>query len=162
MRSSVFTSNNAVREAVLVKNTKIIAESLANYVYKLDGEGEIFTGTMDITKDSLRPWSKMASIATSNDLKNAFDKYLKNVKVSHDKPDAREPDFMLYDGQEAKLNVYHVKPAIFDLFLTLLIAAYLTSTYFAILYFPKFYSAVVCKLTGSSTSSYVQQRPKVN
>lgn len=161
MRSTVFLTENSEREEMLVKNTKIIAESLANYVYKMDGEGEIFTGTMEITKDSLRPWRDMATIANSNDLKNAFEKYLKNVKVTQDKPDAREPDFMLYDGQEAKLNVYHVKPAIFDLFLTLLIAAYLTTTYFAILHFPKFYT-VVCKMTGSATSSYVQQRPKVN
>lgn len=161
MRSTVFQGESEERAAVLVQNTKIIAESLANYVYKLDGEGEIFTGTMDITADSLRPWAKMASIATSNDLKNGFEKYLKNVKVTQDKPDPREPDFMLFDGQEAKLNVYHVKPAIFDLFLTILIAAYLTTTYFAILHFPKFYTAV-CKLTGSATSSYVQPRPKLN
>lgn len=161
MRSTVFLGESEERAAVLVQNTKIIAESLANYVYKLDGEGEIFTGTMDITADSLRPWAKMASIATSNDLKNGFEKYLKNVKVTQDKPDPREPDFMLFDGQEAKLNVYHVKPAIFDLFLTILIAAYLTTTYFAILHFPKFYTAV-CKLTGSATSSYVQPRPKLN
>lgn len=162
LRSSVFIGASEEREQVLAKNAKIIAESLANYVYKLDGEGEIFTGTMDITKDSLRPWTRMASMATSNDLKNAFEKYLKNVKVTHDKPEAREPEFMLFDGQEAKLNVYNVKPAIFDLFLTIIISAYLTSTYFAILYFPKFYTAVVCKMTGSATSSYVQQRPKVN
>lgn len=146
-----------------MKNTKIIAESLASYVYKLNGgEGEIFTGTMAINEDSLRPWTKTASIATSNDLKNAFEKYLKNVKVSHDKPEPRDPDFMLYDGQEATLNVYNVKPAVFDLFLTMLIALYLFTTYFSILYFPKFYKAVVCKLTGSTTSNYVQQRPKVN
>lgn len=162
MRSTVFLSGGQEeRDEVLVKNTKIIAESLANYVYKLDGEGEIFTGTMEINKDSIRPWTKVPSIATSNDLKSAFEKYLKNVKVTQDKPDAREPDFMLYEGQEAKLNVYHVKPAIFDLFLTILIAAYLTTTYFAILHFPKFYTAV-CKMTGSATSSYVQPRPKVN
>lgn len=162
LRASVLLGDSEERKDLLVRNTKIIAESLASYMFKLNEEdGEIFTGFLAITKGSLRPWTKLPSMATSNDVKNAFEKYLKNVKVSHDKPDPREPDFMLFDGQEAKLNLYHVKPAIFDLFLTMLIAAYLTSTYFAILYFPKFYSAV-CKLTGSSTSSYVQQKPKVN
>lgn len=161
MRSSVFVAG-ADREAVLVQNTKIIAESLANYIFRLDGEGEIFTGTMEITKESLRPWEKMPVIGVSNDLKNAFEKYLKNVKVTNDKPDPREPDFMLYDGsQDATLNVYHVKPAIFDLFLTMLISLYLVVSYFCILYFPKFYTAV-CKLTESATSSYVQLRPKLN
>lgn len=158
----MFVPENAENDALLVRNTKIIAEALASYVYKLtDEQGEIFTGTLDISKESLRPWSKIASMGVSSDLKNAFEKYLKNVKVTHDKPEPREPDFMLYDGQEATLNVYHVKPAIFDLFLTLLIALYLTTAYFSILYFPKFYTAV-CKLTGSASSSYVQPRPKVN
>lgn len=158
----MFVPENEDRDALLVRNTKIIAEALASYVFKLgEGQGEIFTGTMDITKDSLRPWSKLASMGVSNDLKSAFEKYLKNVKVSHDKPEPREPDFMLYDGQEATINVYHVKPAVFDLFLTLLIALYLTTAYVSIVNFPAFYGAV-CKLTGSATSSYVQLRPKVN
>lgn len=169
VRSSVFVGGDEDSEAVLLQNTKIIAESLASYVYRLDGggEGEIFTGTMAITKDSMRPWDKLASLLVASDLKNAFEKYLKNVKVIHDKPDAREPDFMLYEGQDALLNVYHVKPAIFDLFLTMLIALYLTTTYFSIIYFPQFYTAV-CKLTAhaggsaSASNGYVQQRPKVN
>lgn len=157
----MFVGGDEDSEELLVKNTKIIAESLANYMFKLDGEGEIFTGALEVNQASLRPWGKFSSLLVTNDLKNAFEKYLKNVKVIHDKPDAREPDFMLYDGQDAMLNVYHVKPAIFDLFLTLLIALYLTATYFAIIYFPQFYSTV-CKLTVSATNGYVQQRPKVN
>lgn len=45
-------------------------------------------------------------MSKSQNIKMTFDKFLKNVKVSADKPDAREPEFMLYEGDDAKLNVY--------------------------------------------------------
>lgn len=48
----------------------------------------------------------MRSSLVNNDLKNAFEKYLKNVKVTYDKPDPREPDFMFYEGYDGTLNVY--------------------------------------------------------
>lgn len=78
----------------------------------------------------------------NNDLRNAFEKYLKNVKITFDKPDARDPDFMLYDGHEGTLNFYSVKPAVFDLFLTLGICAYLGAVYLGIIGFPQLYEAV--------------------
>lgn len=61
---------------------------------------------MAITKDTIRPWLHVRSTSNNNDLKLAFEKYLKNVKITYDKPDNREPDFMLYDGADATLNVY--------------------------------------------------------
>ncbi|KAL1403352.1 hypothetical protein pipiens_005701 [Culex pipiens pipiens] len=135
----------------LETNVKILAESLAAYIYQLPAEGgEIFTGTMAITKDTIRPWLQVRSTQQNNDLKGAFEKYLKNVKQIHEKPDAREPDFMLYDERDALLNIYNVKPAVFDLFLTFMIVAYLAVIYFAIFYFPKLYT-FVCRLTVSKT-----------
>lgn len=59
-----------------------------------------------ISKELVKPWLYIRSTQINNDLKNAFEKYLKNVKITYDKPDVREPDFMLYDGHEATLNVY--------------------------------------------------------
>lgn len=90
---------------LIAKNTKIIAEALAKYIYDIK-DGEIFTETMAVTPDNIKPWLNIRSILQNNDLKNAFEKYLKNVKVIHEKPDAREPDFMLYTGHEAKLNIH--------------------------------------------------------
>jgi len=132
-------------------NTKIVAEALGRYIYDIK-EGEIFTGTMAVTRDVIKPWLNIQSTMHNNDLQNAFEKYLKNVKVTHEKPDPREPDFMLYGGHDAKLNIYNVKPAIFDLFLTTVIAGYLFAIYFGILYFPNIYT-VVCKLNLCSGSS---------
>lgn len=67
---------------------------------------DIFLIFQAITMESVKPWLHMRSSLLNNDVKNAFEKYLKNVKVTHDKPDVREPDFMFYDGQDGVLNIY--------------------------------------------------------
>lgn len=54
----------------------------------------------------MKPWLYIRSTTINNDLKNAFEKYLKNVKITFDKPETKEPDFMLYDGHDGTLNVY--------------------------------------------------------
>jgi len=41
----------------------------------------------------------------NNDIKDGFEKYLRNVKIIYDKPDVREPDFMFYNGIDAKFTV---------------------------------------------------------
>ncbi|GAB0088901.1 Nicalin [Sergentomyia squamirostris] len=143
LRSTIFTDISPTGLDTLEIYTKIMAESLASYIYNLN-EAEIFTGSMAVTKNSLKSWLNIKSTLQNNDLKNAFNKYLKNVKITYEKPDAREPDFMLYEGQEGLLNIYSVKPAVFDLFLTFLIAAYLGAIYCVIIYFPMLY-AVICK-----------------
>lgn len=150
-RNTIFPDESAEEQLdKLETNVKILAESLAAYIYQLPTDGEIFTGTMAITKESIRPWLQVRSTQHNNDLKYAFEKYLKNVKLIHEKPDAREPDFMLYDERDALLNIYNVKPAVFDLFLTFMIVAYLAVIYLAIFHFPKLYT-IVCRLTVSKT-----------
>lgn len=152
LRNTMFSDEDEEEQLEkLETNVKILAETLASYIYNLPvdnlaGNGEIFTGSMTISKDSIRPWLHVRSTQQNNDLKNAFEKYLKNVKLTYEKPDAREPDFMLYDDRDAMLNIYNVKPAVFDLFLTFLIVAYLAIIYFAIFHFPKLYT-FVCRLT---------------
>lgn len=59
-----------------------------------------------ITLETVKPWLQARSSLLNNDIKNAFEKYLKNVKVTYDKPHAREPDFMFYDGYDGVLNIY--------------------------------------------------------
>uniref|UniRef100_A0A2M4AFL0 Nicalin n=1 Tax=Anopheles triannulatus TaxID=58253 RepID=A0A2M4AFL0_9DIPT len=155
LRNTIFEDDTAEeRLEALERNVKIIAEALASHIYNVPAEngaaGEIFTGSMAITRDQILPWLAIASTQQNHDLKHAFEKYLRNVKVTYDKPDAREPDFMLYDDRDALLNIYSVKPAPFDLFLTCMIALYLTGIYFAIFHFPKLYG-VVCRMTVVKT-----------
>lgn len=105
-----------------------------------------------ITSKLIKSYINLKSALLNNDLKNAFEKYLKNVKIIYEKPDAREPDFMLYGGSDAILNIYHVKPAVFDLFLTIIICAYLCSVYLVIQFFPNMYH-VICKMGLTSPES---------
>lgn len=89
-------------------NTKILAEALASYIFFRDeaDSGEIFTDQLSLSAKSIQPFIATKSLSKSNNLKATFEKFLKNVKVYDDKPDAREPEFMFYDGEEAVLNVY--------------------------------------------------------
>lgn len=49
-------------------------------------------------------------------------RYLKNVRQHHAKADKRDPEFVFYDQLKQIINVYRVKPAIFDLLLAVCIA----------------------------------------
>lgn len=151
LRNTIFEDDSTEEQLdTLERNVKIIAEALASHIYNVPAEdgsaGEIFTGSMTITRQHILPWLHIRSTQQNNDLKYAFEKYLRNVKVTYEKPDAREPDFMLYDDRDALLNIYNVKPAIFDLFLTFMIVLYLTTIYFAIFHFSKLYG-FVCRMT---------------
>lgn len=115
-RTSIFEKNRQQTLNIAERNAKIIAETLANYVYGIQKNGidddsvtgniEIFSGSTAITKESIKPWLELRSTLVNNDIKNAFDKYLKNVKITYEKPDIREPDFMFYDGQDGTLSVH--------------------------------------------------------
>lgn len=39
-------------------------------------------------------------------LKNTFNKYLRDVRITHAVPDKRDPDFMFYDVTKGSMNVY--------------------------------------------------------
>merc|ERR1712013_424682 len=56
----------------------------------------------------------------------------KKETVSTSTPDRREPEYVLYDTPSATLNVYRVKPAVFDLFLSSAIGCYLALVYLLI------------------------------
>lgn len=125
-------------------NVKILAESLATFVYNFnsDEDEEIFSGSMTITQDTIQSHIAPKLLSKSNNVKLAFEKFLKNVKVSHDISIERDPEFVFYESEDAKLNIYNVKPAVFDLFLTTLITCYLFAVYFAIIHFSKVYGII--------------------
>jgi hypothetical protein len=153
--STAILNSETELDSVMVENVqtniKILAESLASFIFNFNSEEDedIFTGAMSISKRTIQPYIALKSMSKSNNIKLAFEKLLKNVKVTYDvSPD----DFVFYDGEEGKLNVYNVKPAVFDLFLTSLIGCYLFAVYFSIIHFPKIYG-VISKLTSSSAAN---------
>ncbi|XP_068158402.1 BOS complex subunit NCLN [Drosophila tropicalis] len=142
IRTSIFTDDKSRIITEVMLASKIISEALAAYIYKLDQLPNIFTGYLEINDQTVMSYLGVKSILENNDIKDAFSKYLKNVKVIYDKADVREPDFLFYNGNDVHMNVYRVKPAIFDLFLTFVIGIYLVSVYLAIQNFPRFYEEV--------------------
>ena len=67
-----------------------------------------------------------------NALEHALGRHLKDVRRHVVTADKRDPEFVFYSGAEYKMNAYNVKPAVFDLFLALAIAAYLGTIYLAV------------------------------
>lgn len=137
--SSVLEANSELDDKMmdnLLTNTKILAESLASYIFaNTEEDEEIFT----ITEQTIAPYIAPRSLQRSANVKMAFEKNLKNVKHIVEKADQREPEFTFYDGDEATLSIHNVKPAIFDLFLTFAISAYLYVIYLLVIYFPNVY-----------------------
>ncbi|XP_017004033.2 BOS complex subunit NCLN [Drosophila takahashii] len=146
IRTTIFKNDESRIVEHTLNTSRIIAEALASYMYKVDPISSIFDGQLAIKEENIVPYFGVKSILHNNDVKDAFEKYLNNVKIIYDKPDGRDPEFMFYNENDVKLNVYRVKPAIFDLFLTFVIGVYLLAVFLAIQYFPRFYDEV-SKLT---------------
>ncbi|KAJ4437025.1 hypothetical protein ANN_17158, partial [Periplaneta americana] len=157
IRASILDVRDDVDVTRLAENTQIIAEALARHIFNLSS-GEVFSNSLGVEADSLRSWldflcthprsAQLLAEKSSplvNTLKDAMSRYLKEVKVTYHIPDKRDPEFVFYDVTRAIVNVYrrlysqnsnlntvHVKPAVFDLFLTIAIAIYLGLIYFVI------------------------------
>ncbi|XP_031849029.1 BOS complex subunit ncln [Nomia melanderi] len=136
----------------LHKHTQVVAEALARHIYNLSSS-QIFTDPLEVSKESLSLWfGYLASqpraaplLADKHNmlistLKEAMARYLGDVKVTLHTPDKQDPEFVFYDVTKATMNVYSVKPAVFDLFLTIAIVIYLGMVYVIVHNFPHAYS----------------------
>ncbi|XP_041984353.1 nicalin-1 [Aricia agestis] len=166
-RSSVLDTPSEAGLRRLVTNIQSIARALASHVYNLTDEGgdedsALYDNALNVDETFIRTWyNYLAStprapqvLATSSNtagvtgaLERALSQFV-SVSVSAHAPDRREPDHVLYTPTRALLHVYSVKPAVFDLLLTLVIVAYLTVLYFAMQIFPRFYEEYFKLVTG--------------
>lgn len=148
----------------LYKHTQVISEALARHVYNLSSS-QIFADPLDVSKESLSLWfnffasqPRAASLLTDKHnvlvsaLKEAMARYLGDIKVTLHIPDKRDPEFVFYDIAKATLNVYSVKPAVFDLFLTVGIVLYLGILYMIVHNFSHVYS-LATKLSAKNKTS---------
>lgn len=104
----------------------------------------------------------MKSATLNNDLQRIFEKYLQNVQLTFNKPTPRDPEFMTYTSFRSKLNIYNVKPAVFDLFLTFAIGIYLSAAYYVIKNFALFYTALSNLIKPPPTPTYSRRKHKHN
>lgn len=147
---------------ILVRNARVIAEALTLIMYNLSIDHQIFSRTLGVEPASLDAWvdylsaqPRSAQLLASKQnplvltLQDAMSRYTKDVKVTYLSPDKRDPEFIFYDVTKVVVNVYSVKPAVFDLFLTIAILGYLAAIYAFIQNFPVVYGAVSKLSCGS-------------
>ncbi|XP_066142416.1 BOS complex subunit NCLN [Euwallacea fornicatus] len=151
-RSTILDTKEDLDVDRLVRNARIIVDAIGRYVYDIP-EGGIFGGNWDVNPHYVETWlehlagqPRSPQLLSSKDnplvgsLLDNFNKYLRDVKITYALPDKRDPDYQFFGSTDGTVNIYSVKPAVFDLVLTLAITSYLVSVYFAISYIPALYT----------------------
>nr|XP_018903520.1 PREDICTED: nicalin-1 [Bemisia tabaci] len=166
IRSTIFDTKANVNTAFLEKSVNLLAESIAHYVFNFSKSNDIMTGSYGVRSNFIKSWVEFLSTHPRsaqllgdknnilvNILQESMGTYLRDVKVSYMTADKRDPEFVFYDVTKAALHIYNVKPAVFDLFLSAAIGAYLGFCYLAILKFSVLYNAI-----QSFSSSVVKKK----
>ncbi|KAJ0174302.1 hypothetical protein K1T71_010448 [Dendrolimus kikuchii] len=168
-RSTILDNHSEAHAQNLVDNIALIARALASHIYNLtdevsDEDAGLYDDALTVDEASIKHWYKYLSsqprsphiitvspptAGVTAALERTLSRYM-DVTVSIHAVDKREPEYTLYSPTGAILYVYSVKPAVFDLILTVAIAAYLTLVYFAIQLFPRFYEEYAKVVTGKS------------
>lgn len=154
-RGTILDVRQSLQVDKLARNTQIIAQALASHIYNISYPASPFSSDMGVEEESLKGWLDFLAnqpraaqlLAEKNNplvttLNDALSRYLKDVKTFYQSPDKRDPEFVFYDVTKATVNVYSVKPAVFDLFLTFAIAIYLGVVYLFVQNFPVIYTAM--------------------
>ncbi|KAJ9573916.1 hypothetical protein L9F63_008715, partial [Diploptera punctata] len=166
VRSTILDVRENIDAECLAENTQVVAEALARHVFNLSS-GQVFSDSLGVEVDSMRSWLDFLTsqprsaqlLADKNSplvssLKDVMNRYLKEVKLTYQTPDKRDPEFVFYDVTKAVVNVYSVKPAIFDLFLTIAITIYLGLIYLIIQNFPLLYTTVSKFISSKKVKSH--------
>lgn len=157
-KSTIMDTKENLNVDRLIENTNIIAEALARHIYGISS-GKVFGNSWNIDRTHIETWSNYLSsqprspqlLSVKDNLlvatfKDTFNKYLRDTKITFAVPDKRDPDFQFYQNTGGTVNVYSVKPAVFDLVLTIAIVLYLLLIYALIEYFSLFYN-LACTFT---------------
>ena len=145
-RNTLLDTGDSVDTKQLNTHARVIAEALACSIYPKLAEGgctaQLFSGSLSPTPESLAGWLDLVTASPRHPslvagkqsdlvktLTSALSRYTKDVTKVVTTPDRREPEYVLYDTATASLNVYTVKPAVFDLFLSIAILAYISVIY---------------------------------
>ncbi|XP_013137405.1 PREDICTED: nicalin-1 [Papilio polytes] len=166
-RSSILDTSSEESLKQLVSNIVVTARALASHIYNLtdelnDEDAALYDEALGVDEAAVKHWYEYLSsqpraphiittippnTGVTGALERALSRYV-DVTLSVHAIDKREPEYVLYAPLAAQLYVYSVKPAVFDLILTLAIVAYLSVVYFAIQMFPKFYEEYAKFVTG--------------
>eukprot|EP00095_Tigriopus_kingsejongensis_P001552 maker-scaffold137_size321222-snap-gene-0.9 protein:Tk01552 transcript:maker-scaffold137_size321222-snap-gene-0.9-mRNA-1 annotation:"Nicalin-1" len=156
---------------VLRRNTLLLAETLACTMYKREAPN-CLPKDVKSQEEHLAKWTQeMASAPrgtplmvgdknplVQNLLKSLDQLVMKTRKVVI-KRDKRDPEYTFYDNHDATMNSYKVKPAVFDLVLTVAIAAYLGLVYLVLSSSGAIYSVLASLATPKKTKTETHGSP---
>ncbi|CAG7838339.1 unnamed protein product [Allacma fusca] len=129
----------------LVIKTHVIAEALAASIYNVSGNGPAFSGSLAVSKTSVssmldfivsEPRSAQLLASKNNkfvqSLRSALARFTHETSLFYMKPDKRDANLVFYDSTAGTITAYDVKPAVFDLILSIAVAAYIAVIYTAL------------------------------
>lgn len=154
MRRTSFDSKTSVNMSQLCNNIDVVASALTRIIYNSSGgEDNPVTIPTAVECEMAKSWfdyltsqSRSAILLGEKNnpllkvLHDYMNKYLKGTKFSFNYADKRDPEFIFYDTTKAIVNLYNVKPAVFDLFISILILCYLLLFYVVVNNFDLIYS----------------------
>ncbi|RNA32274.1 nicalin-1-like isoform X3 [Brachionus plicatilis] len=165
-RNTMTDKIDNIDRKVLMRNIKLIYQSLIQYIYKNDDVTNYMVNSdLDISGDFVSSWMekicfqpRTASLINKNHpLINLFfahfNRYMQESLRQLVKIQAKEPEFVLYNEEEATLVIYNVKPAAFDFFLAMMVSSYVGLIYLAITNFDKLFGFLNRKLSSSKLKS---------
>ncbi|ODM97538.1 Nicalin-1 [Orchesella cincta] len=163
VKSSMLDVKDNVDTENLAAKTRIVAEALAASLYNVTEVGTAFSGSLGVSDESVnsllefvtsQPRSAQLLAGKQNkfvqSLRNVLARYTHETSLFTMKPDKRDANLVFYDGTSGTIVAYDVKPAVFDLVLSLAIAAYIGAVYLAIKNFSLIYDSLSYKLSSSN------------
>ncbi|XP_067932697.1 BOS complex subunit ncln-like [Watersipora subatra] len=153
-RTSVLDSRSRVKAEHLTEKVQVIGEAICQHMFSVPSQNfseasvNILSEDLAVQRSMVTAWLDLltsesrsaqfldSSSSVVNSLEQAFHRHLKSVGRTNYLCDKREPEFVLFDSMVETMHVYSVKPAIFDLLLAIIIAAYLGGIYLISLTYP--------------------------
>jgi len=118
-RSTITDTIENVNKKILLQNIQSVVKGLAEFVYKNDQIGQLFTnGELDVSSEFVSTWletlcgtARAAQLLNKNhklvtDMFAHFGQYLQESVKLPVKLQAKEPEFVFYNQEEAKLIIY--------------------------------------------------------
>ncbi|KAM8960968.1 BOS complex subunit ncln-like [Pelodytes ibericus] len=160
LKRSILDTRSQIDTKKLKRNTEILCQALARFMYKetLKGNTEkwnLFQGELVIQENQLTAtidWLVSQPRAAQlfgkyhpllSTMEHLFRYHLRDVKRHVFKADDRHPEFVFYDQLKQTMTSYRVKPAVFDLFVAVIIGIYLGVIHQAIQNFGRVYIGFV-------------------
>ncbi|XP_078484454.1 BOS complex subunit ncln-like [Ciona intestinalis] len=155
-RRSILDTKDQVSVDNLVRNIGIITDSLIRQLYNISHNDtfDLMTGDLSVQRDRVQSWLEFLSSqarpaqvmgedhAVVTALATELSNHVRGVQKVAFKADKRDPEFMFYDGLSFQMSASIVRSAVFDLYVTVLVAGYITTIYFFVMKFNLFLSMV--------------------